>query len=84
MTLSKWEKNGIKRIYVNGAAIGGSKLWFQADSKGKLIEKSFRDVPGYSGAIDKATDAAYKMIEESCGKPHDGYDWDFDAVFAAL
>jgi hypothetical protein len=83
INLNKWEKNGYRRIYVNGAPIGGAKLYFEANSEGKVVERSQTyGVPGQM--IGQSIDAAYAKLEELVGPPKDGFYWDFDAVFAAL
>jgi hypothetical protein len=87
VTLGKWEKNGIKRIYVNGAPIGGSKLWFESDSRGKIIDRvNTYGVPGMSGTLDKAIEAGYKALEQLTGGEPWNYDTtpDFNTIFAAL
>jgi hypothetical protein len=81
--LNKWEKNGFKRIYVNGAPIG-TKIWFQADSGGKLIKKTgeiFNSNDQYFA--DKAVNEAYALMENKIGSF--GFEIpEFSVVFAAL
>jgi hypothetical protein len=77
----KWEKNGMKRVYVNGLAIGGATLWFQADKKGKLTDRN--NTYGVPSSMTDATDKAYEALEAIIGPiPFDGIE--FDRVFEAL
>jgi hypothetical protein len=84
ITLKKWEKNGMKRIYINSPALDGTKIWFQANPEGKLSEKRgeiFNTNERYFA--DKAIEEAYKFLQEKTG-PWDLESPDFDKVFAAF
>jgi hypothetical protein len=84
LRLAKWEKNGFKRIYVNSPVLGGTKIWFQANSEGKLTEKKgeiFTTNERYFA--DTAIEEAYALLEEKAG----GWGYElplFDTIFASL
>jgi hypothetical protein len=80
---SKWEKSGLKRIYVNGLPVGGAAVWFEANSQGNLTEKT-NGYKAYSRAqLGPAVNEAYEALEAIIGPiPFGGIE--FNKVYETL
>lgn len=67
--LTKWEKDGMKRIYANG--FGWVVVWAEKEN-GKLIVHNFKSHSGLNDLIRDAENFLYNNVS------------DFDTAFAAL
>jgi hypothetical protein len=81
--LGKWEKGETKRIYINAAALGNSKVFAYANKDGNFEIGRQVFTPGQDKTLSDAENAGVELIEKTIGFPI-VYNTKFADVWAAI